>query len=128
MLKHIKPLLERNSLYFAIICTVVVVVLSLTSSSNVPSLHFTNADKLQHAIAYGSLSFFWIQAKHYYKVVVKVYIILLIIIAFGIIMEFLQWSVTANRTADVYDAIANTIGCLLGYLFLRILNSISLRV
>ena len=44
-------------------------------------------------------------------------------ILYGIIIEVLQYTLTVNRQGDILDALANTLGALLGMLVVRILFS-----
>lgn len=48
---------------------------------------------------------------------------LLFAIAYGIIIEVIQYTLTVNRQGDVLDALANTLGALLGMFIARIFFS-----
>ncbi|MBP0904645.1 VanZ family protein [Mariniflexile gromovii] len=48
-------------------------------------------------------------------------------IVFGIIIEVLQGTVTASRSADIYDVMANTIGVFLAVVILFIKNLITIK-
>ncbi len=41
-------------------------------------------------------------------------IMVLVTVAFGLLIEVLQYSLTAKRTGDVFDGIANTVGSFCG--------------
>jgi VanZ family protein len=78
----------------------------------------SNIDKMYHLIAYFTLSMCWLLA--FYKKPSLKYIIISICIVFGIIIEVLQQKLTLYRTGDYKDAIANTIGILLGLLIFNL--------
>lgn len=128
MLKSINKILEQNSLYLAIIFSLLVLVLSLINVENVPNFNFNYTDKIEHIIAYTVISYFWLLSCKVGKVKLKYLNLLLLIIAYGIIIEVLQTSVTKHRTGDLLDVMANSIGVLLGYVFLKILSRINLQV
>ena len=119
MLRDIKSLLERNALWLAILATLVVAILSLGA---VPKLNLgldlKSSDKYLHFIAYFSLCLLWFFAlkdrlhRYFFRILIPAGLIL-----YGIILEGLQGGLTTYRTADIYDAIANTAG-VLGAMFL----------
>lgn len=114
MLKDIKKLLERNALILAIVATVIIAVLSLSA---VPKLNLAikSGDKYLHFLAYLGLSILWYFAlkdkinKKLFKILVP-----LGLIFYGIILEGLQSGLTTYRTGDVYDALANATGVIVG--------------
>ncbi|WP_299059347.1 VanZ family protein [uncultured Polaribacter sp.] len=89
-------------------------------------VHFGNSDKLYHIIAYFSLAFFWLFT--FYKKPSLKYFVIIACIIYGIIIEYLQSTITVYRTGDFRDAIANTIGILLGLIvFTQILKKIKVN-
>lgn len=125
MLRDIKSLLERNALWLAILATLGVAVLSLGA---VPKLNIgldlKSSDKYLHFIAYFTLCLLWYFAlkdrlhRYVFRILIPVGLIL-----YGIILEGLQGGLTTYRTADIYDAVANTAGVLVGmFLFNRLLK------
>lgn len=107
MLKLIKRLLKDNSLYLAIICTVSIAVLSLIRIEK-PVISFSNADKVKHTIAYFTITILWLLALA--KTKKQKIIVVIFCFLFGVLMEFLQETVTIYRTAELADILANTIG------------------
>ena len=72
------------------------------------SIH--NLDKYFHAATYAGLAYWFMQLnfrRRYIRVAVG-------LVAMGILIEYLQ-SFTRTRTADVYDALANTLGVAVGW-------------
>ena len=121
----IKKLLERNALFVAIAATIILAVLSLSAVPKLNlSLGIKAGDKYLHFIAYFGLSILWYFALRD-KINEKVFKILvpLGLILYGIILEGLQSGLTTYRTGDVYDAMANTAGVIVGMiLFNRIIK------
>ncbi len=116
MLRDIKNLLERNALWLAVLATLGVAILSLGA---VPKLNIgldlKSSDKYLHFIAYFSLCLLWFFAlkdrlhRYFFRILIPFGLIL-----YGIILEGLQGGLTTYRTADIYDAVANTAGVLGG--------------
>jgi len=114
MLRDIKNLLERNALWLAVLATLGVAILSLGA---VPKLNIgldlKSSDKYLHFIAYFSLCLLWFFAlkdrlhRYIFRILIPLGLIL-----YGIILEGMQGGLTTYRTADIYDAIANTAGVL----------------
>lgn len=88
---------------------IVVFYLSLTPHPPEP-LAFNGADKLEHALAYGSLALWFCQI-YVDKARVRV---LLSLVAMGIGIEYLQ-RMTGYRQFDYFDMLANTIGVMIGW-------------
>lgn len=125
MLQRIKKLLEDNALLLAIITTIIIAILSLTAVPKIDlGFKIKSSDKYLHAIAYFTLSIVWYFALYekLKKNSTKIYVIILLI-AYGIILEALQGGLTKYRTADIFDVVANTFGIVLAtLLFGRIMK------
>ncbi|MDO6800991.1 VanZ family protein [Wenyingzhuangia sp. 1_MG-2023] len=129
MQKTIKNLLEHSSLFLAIGFSVLIMVLSLVKLQRLPNFGtYEHSDKVKHLFAYSILSFFWLLSCQFGKVKVKSLHLILMIIGYGVIIEVLQSSLTTYRTGDLLDILANSMGILLGYVFLKLLNRIYLQV
>jgi len=88
-----------------------VIYLSLTPHPPEP-LSFSNADKFEHGVAYGSLALWFCQI---YLSARSRMIALASLIGLGIGLEFVQgW--TGYRFFDVWDMVANGIGLMFGFL------------
>lgn len=119
MLRDIKSLLERNALWLAILATLTVAILSLGAVPKINiGLNLKSSDKYLHFIAYFTLCLLWFFAlrdrlhRYVFRILIPLGLIL-----YGIILEGLQGGLTTYRTADIYDAIANSAG-VLGAMFL----------
>jgi len=108
----IKSLLKHKYKLFAIIYTLAVAYISLIPLSNYNLPNFNMADKIVHVLLYFFLTFIWLRA---YPLFLKIkWTYLSIIIAWGILIEFLQAFVVTGRSGDFFDALANSLGSILG--------------
>jgi len=110
MPKLTKRLLKNSLLFLSISITILIVILSLINITQ--TIAISSSDKVQHAIAYFTLSFFWLLALKDFKV--KKVIILIACIALGIVLECIQ-GLTPHRFFEYLDMLANTVGVILGY-------------
>ena len=118
MLRRIKKLLEHNAIILAIIATVIVAFLSLTSIPKLDlGLKLKSGDKYLHTLAYFTLSSVWYFALHEKLKNVRFKIIVIAsLIFYGIILEALQGGLTNYRTADFMDVLANIVGIVIATL------------
>ncbi len=118
MIRLIKKLLEDNAILIAIIVTISIAVLSLTSIPKIDfGIQIKESDKYLHFFAYFVLSIVWYFAlREKIKTPSFRYFLIMLIIFYGIILEALQGGLTNYRTADVYDAVANTTGIIIASL------------
>ncbi len=87
-----------------------------------PLFNIPNFDKFVHFTLYSILFTAW--SVDYYKQTLefnkKQFIIIIITsISYGIVMEIVQKVVVQNRSGDIFDAMANTIGVLVAFLLFR---------
>ena len=85
---------------------------------------FEGADKVVHGCMYMTLSAIlnidYIKYCYPEKIgSLKIVICAVIAFIYSIAMEFLQGAMDAGRAASVEDAIANMIGCVLGFFFIK---------
>ena len=122
MLKAIKTLLKANALIIAILCTLAILIGSLVSiNSLVANIPVKLSDKSLHAMAYFVLAFCWFYATYKSsRIHVSTFMVALLIIAFGMVVEALQGGLTSYREADVFDMLANSIGVFLAYLVFKL--------
>jgi len=116
----IRKLLERSALPIAIFLTIFITAISLISLKGVHLIKVSNSDKFGHFIAYFLLSLSWLYAlKGIIQKKNKKYILIFILISYGIIIEVLQGVLTTYRQADFYDIIANSAGVLFAAILFR---------
>jgi len=121
MLLRIKNLLERNALGIAVLATLGIAALSL---GTLPKLNLgfevKSGDKYLHFASYLILSLLWYFAlkkrlrRRFFELLVPAALII-----YGIILEGLQSGLTTYRTGDVYDALANSAGVVVGLLLFK---------
>ncbi len=91
---------------------VIAAIIFLSLTPHPIELHFRHGDKLNHLLAYTTLMAWWSQlhlsSVHRLRLALD-------FVALGIIMELAQ-ALTPHRQPDVYDALANSCGILLGWL------------
>ncbi|QAA81944.1 hypothetical protein EI546_09510 [Aequorivita sp. H23M31] len=129
MMRDIKLLLENKStliLILAVIYTVVITVLFLIPPSDLPKMSLPGgSDKFVHLLIHAGLVGVWLlyfTARNNRGFDGK-YVILVLAgsLIFGIIIELLQEFLTASRTADIFDVLANFGGALVGvFIFQRV--------
>ena len=81
-----------------------------------------HADKIVHLTGYAVLMFWWAQL-----VVRQRWKLAIAVVLFGIAIEGLQ-GLTPNRQPDVFDALANSCGVLIGWLVARLLPNLPDRL
>ena len=114
--KITKYLSERNFLILAILWTIGVTVASLASLKNMPAISIPGNDKTAHFVFYFVFFVLWyFGLKRFIKYNKFDVILVLITLFYGICMEFLQAKFTANRQADPFDVLANSLGTLSGF-------------
>lgn len=117
-MKLTNNLSDHNKIYliFALIWTIIVTVLCLISSDELPLPKFEkNYDKLGHmAFHFGITTLWYLYFKHKIfntkKAIIQAFLISFI---YGILIEIAQALFTTTRTADILDVAANTIGALM---------------
>ena len=120
MQKHIKKLLEHNALLIAICTTFAVGYLSLREKGVGIKIPFENIDKIFHFSAYFFLTTTWLFAFRNKKVRLKIAFFLIL---YGILLEYAQDWFTVNRTKDVFDALANTLGIIFATLLFKYISN-----
>jgi len=117
--KIIKHLSERNLIALAVTFTIGITIASLASLSNMPRVEVPGKDKTVHFLFYFVLTLLWnfaLQKK--YKNWALKYIIVFVLIVYGIVIEVLQGVLTKNREADIYDVMANSAGALVALIII----------
>jgi len=119
MQKLTKNLSKRKFKVIAVIYTLWLTAISLTPMEGIHLPSFSYADKIVHFFLYFFLTVFWLLA--YPQLWHKKLRFILIVILWGIAIEFLQEYFIPTRSGDIFDALANTLGGIVGMsLFHRI--------
>lgn len=109
----------------AIAYTTVLTVVSLMTLRNLPDVGVSYGDKIFHFFAYFVMTFLWALAWFFsfnFDKKRSIRNAFIIAVIFGIIIEVLQGTLTASRSLDVYDMLANTLGALLAAVVLSVNN------
>lgn len=99
---------------------VVITYLSTMSPGSVPkmsNMHIPHLDKLVHCVMYLVLSFLLslvLVRKYEVYTISIVVVVFLFTVSYGIAMELVQKYVVKTRTGDIIDALANSIGAIMG--------------
>jgi len=107
--------LRRIWLTLGAVWVATVMYLSLTPNPPEP-MHFLNADKLEHALAYGFLMLWFCQV---YQQRAPRVLVASLLVALGVGIEYLQ-RMTAYRVFDYADMLANGAGVLLSMILISI--------
>ena len=109
-------------LALALLWTIGITVACLVDMSDVPAANVENIDKLAHLSFYAVFAILWfLYLENRIESTPKLFLIVFMLaVIFGVFIEFCQSTFTANRQADVNDAIANTIGATIGLLLMAI--------
>ena len=111
-------------LILALFWTISITVACLVSMTDVPNITVDQADKIVHLGFYTVFSILWfLYLRTAIKDTKKLFLsVFLLSVSFGILIEICQSVFTENRQADVRDAIANTLGTLLGLGIMAVYN------
>jgi VanZ family protein len=105
---------------FSILVALIIMYLSLTSShtfDKVPFINIPNIDKAVHfGMYFGLMSAIILENRKNIKSARYLFLIGLIPLSYGILMEIFQSTLTTTRTGSVYDALANGAGILISIL------------
>ena len=117
-------MLKKN--LFSILLALIILYLSLTNSHTFDKVSFSNIpnfDKFVHFLMYFSLmSVIIFENRKTLNSVKLLFLVSLIPLLYGIMMEILQSVLTITRTGSIYDAIFNAIGILTSILLSICIN------
>ena len=109
-------------LILAICYTIILTIYSLINIESLPDLGTDYDDKIIHVLAYGLLNFLWYYSSQNLKIVKPVFVVALLSIIYGIILEVLQGQLTFARKLDLIDVLANSIGVAIVSIFIIVRN------
>ncbi len=109
---------------FSVLVALIILYLSLANSHTFDKISFINVpniDKVVHfSMYFGLMTVITFENRKNIKSIGFLFIVGLIPLCYGILMEILQATLTVTRTGSVYDAMANGVG-ILASIFLWIL-------
>jgi VanZ family protein len=105
---------------FSILVALIIMYLSLTSShtfDKVPGFNIPYIDKIVHiGMYFGLMSVIMLENRRSLKISRDLFLLGLVPLFYGILMEILQAILTVTRTASFYDALADSVGILISIL------------
>lgn len=112
--------LSEHNLYkiFAVSWTILIFYLCLEESPKVPNIPFEYKDKVVHFTFYLIFVFLWTKSLPY-KSLQHLVRVLFLAIAIGILIEVLQENFTLHRTFDWLDILANTLGAITSFTYVK---------
>lgn len=123
-------MLKKQFFLISVLYTTALAVVCLIKLNNLPNIGVSFGDKIFHLLAYLVLTFLWVNTFIYNFKLKKVFAIVyggVFCMAFGIIIEVLQGSVTSYRSSDIYDVLANTLGVLIMVMIFVIMNLVTIK-
>lgn len=90
----------------------------MDDSPSIPKINFQYKDKVVHFIFYFVFVYFWTKSLKN-KTLNFVLIILFLGVITGIAIEFLQENFTNHRTFDWYDILANSVGAVVSFIYVK---------
>lgn len=121
MMRHIKRILGSKTIFWlAIFYNIVITTLFFIPTSGLPSVGGAGMDKVAHVLFFFFLTMLWqlvIFKRRGDKLTIRSSILLLgLILIYGTLIEILQGQLTASRTADFFDVVADLVGAGIGVL------------
>ncbi|MGC4040506.1 MAG: VanZ family protein [Flavobacterium sp.] len=117
--------LKKVFLGLSIGWTLLIFILCLISFSDFPKVDVSNVDKIVHFTFYFVLLLLWGTYFSLRQKEIKIPVIIklvLISICYGVLIEFLQATLTKTRHADLFDVLANFAGALLALLVFTLIK------
>lgn len=114
--------------YFAaIVATLTIAAICFLPGSNLPNAPFLNFDKFVHFGIFAILTILWYLPFWDKRSNSLNFLIALLLITYGGIIEIVQHQFVTGRTGDVFDLIANILGVLAVYLFIWKRNKAAIK-
>ncbi|WP_445714822.1 VanZ family protein [Flavobacterium sp.] len=110
-MKITKHLSERKYFLLTIFWAILIAVLSLVSFKSIAKGIVSGNDKFFHFVFY---AIFAILLRLSIRNKKMNFFIICIVVIYGIIIEILQGVLTTTRESDLFDALANTLGAIVG--------------
>jgi VanZ family protein len=112
----------RNFLKYnwpSILWAAFVLVICLMPGSNVPKIKIPHFDKVVHVSIYmvlGLVTYYgWIMQVQFSSLRTRTVMkVMLVLALYGLTIEVMQGTLTADRSFDLWDALANSVGAVIG--------------
>lgn len=116
----------KRAKFVAILWTLLIFVLCLIPSNELPDVDVPLVDKWAHVILFGIFAFLWACTIPSRKLYVF-FAVLMTTIFLGWLVEYIQGHYTLGRTQDNMDTLADSIGGIIGLILFFILSFIAER-
>ncbi|HLV70329.1 MAG TPA: VanZ family protein [Xanthomarina sp.] len=115
---------KKNALGVSITYTVLLIAVSLAKLDleSVEEIVPSYSDKIFHFLAYALFTWLWFNSFYFkfnFSKIKSVFRSILVSVTFGIIIEVLQLILTASRSFDIFDIIANSLGVLFAVILIQ---------
>ncbi len=116
---------KKLTVWVAVVWTMLIFIACLIPGNEVPDIHIPFADKWVHFLIFAGFSFFWLCTVPHARIRKGIFVFLLSVLL-GIVVELLQGSgITRGRTCEPMDAMADTVGGLLGVLLFFVIRKMA---
>ena len=113
----------------SLIYLTIIAFLSLLPPNDFPELPlFPGADKVVHTCLYLGLAWLACWSMHAEHKKIWYFLIILLSISWGAIMELFQFLMHLGRSFDLYDILGNSIGTLIGVLIYTIMAQMKISI
>lgn len=123
-------MLKTYSFLLVILYSIALTTVCLIKIEGFNKVGISFGDKIFHSLSYVVLTFLWYNTfcnKFKFSKSKALWYAIIISIIFGIIIEVLQGALTAYRSADINDVLANSIGVMLTAVVIGIKNKFILK-
>jgi len=120
-------MLKRWALPIVLLYGLALTVGSLAKTGGMPELGSSYDDKIYHTLAYTIFTILVYNGLRFKSRKSRIFTAVALVIAYGIIIELLQYLFTSYRTLDGYDILANAMGALLAMSMLLVRREMKLK-
>ena len=122
MTTRLLSLAKQFALPIFVAYALAIAVLSLASIGKLPETAPEFSDKIAHFAAYALFAALFY---NYLRQVLKrpIGYVIVLSVLYGTIIEVLQYKLNPDRTFDLYDIVANTVGILAAIVIIRLVNT-----
>ncbi|MEZ5017925.1 MAG: VanZ family protein [Flavipsychrobacter sp.] len=117
---------KKKARFAAILWTLLIFILCFLPGNDIPDINIPLADKWAHMVLFGAFSFLWLCASPT-KSITYAFILLVITIFVGWLVEYIQGHYIPGRAQDSMDTLADSVGGLLGIILFHLLARIGAK-
>ncbi len=118
---------KKQARFVAVLWTLLIFIGCFTPGKELPKIDAPFIDKWVHLLLFGGFSFLWLCSRPLLRPI-WLFTMLIISIALGASIELLQGALPSlGRACEFLDAVADSLGALLGILLFYVLASVAKR-